>query len=286
MRKVGISLMSILISIVVGYTLLLGAMYFFQNKLLFLPSSNLIVTPAQAGLPAEDAWIDTKDGEQLHGWFFPNEQAEYVVVMSHGNAGNISNRIDIAKLLSGIGVSVLLYDYRGYGRSSGKPSEEGVYTDVESVVNYLETERGFSEHQMIMYGRSMGGAVASYAATKFDVSGLVLDSAFKNLKAMVSDLYPFVPASLAKYEFPTEKYLKEISNIPVMIMHSPNDSIVDFSHGKHLYGIAKEPKRFVELRGGHNENFHASTDIHSREWREFLQRIDGQKKKETVEKEG
>lgn len=286
MSKVGISFMLILISILVGYALLLGVMYVFQNKLIFLPSSKLIVTPGQAGLRAEDVWIKTTDGEQLHGWFFPNEEAEYVVVMSHGNAGNISGRIDIAKLLNGVGVSILLYDYRGYGQSSGKPTEKGVYTDVESVVNYLKAEKGFSERQMIMYGRSMGGAVASYAAMKFDVSGLVLDSAFKNLKAMVKDLYPFVPSSLARYELPTEEYLKEVSGIPVMIMHSPNDSIVGFSHGQHLYRIAKEPKRFVELRGGHNENFHVSTDIHNREWRKFLQLIDEQNKMETAENEG
>lgn len=278
MGKVGMSLMSILISILMGYTLLLGAMYLFQDKLIFLPSSKLLITPANAGLHADDVRINTDDGEQLHGWFFPNKESEYVVVLSHGNAGNISGRIDIAKLLNSIGVSVLLYDYRGYGQSSGKPSEEGLYTDIESVVSYLKTERGYSECQMIMYGRSMGGAVASYAATKFDVSGLVLDSVFKNLKAMVRDLYPFVPASLARYELPTETYLREIQNIPLMIMHSPNDSIVDFSHGEHLFEIAKEPKRFVELRGGHNENFHASTDIHSRNWREFLQVISDRKK--------
>lgn len=278
MRKVGISLMSILISILAGYALLLGAMYLFQDRLIFLPSSELIVTPRQAGLQAEDIWIDTNDGERLHGWFFLNEEAEYVVVMSHGNAGNISGRIDIAKLLNGVGVSILLYDYRGYGQSSGKPSEEGVYIDVESVVNYLKAEKGFSERQMIMYGRSMGGAVASYAATKFDVSGLVLDSAFKNLKAMVKDLYPFVPSSLARFKLPTEEFLKEVSGIPVMIMHSPNDSIVGFSHGQHLYRIAKKPKRFVELRGGHNENFHVSTDIHNQEWRDFLQVVKDRRK--------
>ncbi len=278
MGKVGISFMSILISILVGYTLLLGGMYLFQDKLIFLPSSRLVVTPEKAGLEAEDVWIHTDDGEQLHGWFFPNEETEYIVVMSHGNAGNISGRIDIAKLLNGVGVSILLYDYRGYGQSSGKPSEEGLYTDIKAVINFLKTEKGFSENQMIMYGRSMGGAVASYAATEFDVSGLVLDSAFKNLKAMVRDLYPFVPASLARYELPTEKFLSEIQNIPIMIMHSPNDSIVGISHGKYLYEIANEPKRFVELRGGHNDNFHASTDIHSRNWRKFLQVVEDRKK--------
>lgn len=270
-------MISLIAALVGGYLLLLAFMYLFQGKLIFLPSSDLIVTPQDAGLNAEDVWIETGDGEQLHGWYFPNNSAEYVVVLSHGNAGNISNRIDIAKFLQEIGVSVLIYDYRGYGQSSGEPSEEGFYSDIEAVINYLKTEEKYSEQRMILYGRSLGGAVASYAASKFDVSGLVLDSAFKNLKAMVSDLYPFVPAFLASYEFPTEQYLQQLSGMPVMIMHSPNDTIVDISHGRALFEIAKEPKTFVELRGGHNDSFHASVDIHSKSWKAFLRVLNEQR---------
>lgn len=277
------TMISLLITLAGGYFLLLAFMYLFQSKLIFLPSSYLIVTPQEAGLHAEDMWIETDDGERLHGWFFPNEEAENVVVLSHGNAGNISNRIDIGKLLQETGAAVLIYDYRGYGQSSGKPSEEGLYKDIEAVINYLKTEKEYSEQQMIMYGRSMGGAVAAYAATKFNVNGLVLDSAFKNLKAMVSDLYPFVPAFLASYEFPTEQYLQQLSGIPVMIMHSPNDTIVNISHGKSLFGIAKEPKRFVQLRGGHNDNFHASVDIHSKSWQEFLKLVNEPQNRVTSE---
>ena len=270
-------MISLRAALVGGYLLLLAFMYLFHGKLIFLPSSDLIVTPQDAGLNAEDVWIETGDGEQLHGWYFPNNSAEYVVVLSHGNAGNISNRIDIAKFLQEIGVSVLIYDYRGYGQSSGEPSEEGFYSDIEAVINYLKTEEKYSEQRMILYGRSLGGAVASYAASKFDVSGLVLDSAFKNLKAMVSDLYPFVPAFLASYEFPTEQYLQQLSGMPVMIMHSPNDTIVDISHGRALFEIAKEPKTFVELRGGHNDSFHASVDIHSKSWKAFLRVLNEQR---------
>lgn len=277
MKQSGITIMSIIASVIAAYLLILALMYIFQNKLIFFPSAKHLITPEKAGLQAEDVWVQTSDGEKLHGWYFPVDESDFVVVLSHGNAGNISNRIDIGKFLSEVGVSVLLYDYRGYGQSTGKPDEQGFYTDIESVIHYLKNEKGFSEQQMIMYGRSLGGAVASYAAAKFDVGGLVLDSAFESLKAMVGDLYPFVPASLARYEFPTEEYLTEVSSNPVMIMHSPNDDIIDISHGKYLYEIASEPKRFVELRGGHNENFHASTDIHSRNWREFLQVVEDQK---------
>ncbi|MDR9366427.1 MAG: alpha/beta fold hydrolase [Balneolaceae bacterium] len=263
-------MVTLLATIAGGYLLLLIFMYLFQSKLIFLPSSDLLVTPSEAALQAEDVWIETSDAERLHGWFFPNDSTEYIVVLSHGNAGNISNRIDIAKFLQEAGVSVLIYDYRGYGQSSGNPSEEGLYRDIEAVVNFLKMDKGYSEQQMIMYGRSMGGAVASFAATRFNVGGLVLDSAFKNVKAMVSDLYPFVPSFLASYKFPTEQYVQQLSGIPVMIMHSPTDTIVDISHGIALFGAANDPKTFVELRGGHNDNFHASVDIHSQNWKEFL----------------
>lgn len=269
--------MSIIFTIVAVYLLLLLFMYLFQSKLLFIPSSEFIITPEEAGLNAEDVWIETEDNERLHSWFFPNDSAEYVVVLSHGNAGNISNRIDIAKFLQEAGFSVLIYDYRGYGQSSGQPNEEGLYLDIEAVVSYLKSEKGFTEQSMIMYGRSMGGAVASYAATKFNVAGLVIDSTFKNLKSMVSELYPFVPVILAKYEFPNELYLRNISGIPVMVMHSPGDTLIDISHGKYLYQIIAEPKKFVELRGGHNDSFHASVDIYSQSWKEFLEMIDEQK---------
>ncbi len=273
----GVSYMSIIFLIVGVYLLLLLFMYLFQSKLIFLPSSDFVITPQKAGLQAEDVWIETEDDERLHGWFFPNDTSEYLVVLSHGNAGNISNRIDIAKFLNEQGLAVLIYDYRGYGQSSGRPDEKGLYLDIEAVVGYLKSEKGYSEESMIMYGRSMGGAVAAYAATKFNISGLVIDSSFKNLKAMVSELYPFVPVVLAKYEFPNERYLRKIKGIPVMIMHSPNDTLVDISHGKYLYQIVAEPKKFVELRGSHNDSFHASVDIHNKYWREFLVMIDEQK---------
>lgn len=269
--------MSIILTIIAVYLLLLLFMYLFQSKLIFLPSTEFVITPKEAGILAEDVWVETEDGERLHGWFFPNDSAKYVVIFSHGNAGNISNRIDIAKFLNESGLGVFLYDYRGYGQSSGQPDEEGLYRDIEAVVDYIKNEKDYSEQQIILYGRSLGGAIASYAATKYNVGGLVIDSTFKNLKSMVSELYPFVPVVLAKYSFPNELYLRNIRDIPVMVMHSPNDTLIDISHGKYLYQIVAEPKKFVELRGGHNDNFHSSVNIYNQHWSEFLEILDEQK---------
>jgi uncharacterized protein len=264
------SMGSFILTIAGIYLVILLLMYLFQNQLLFMPSSAIFQTPQQAGLSAEDVWIETTDGVRLHGWYFPNEASEWVVVLSHGNAGNISGRIAIAETLLRSGAAVLMYDYRGYGKSNGKPSEHGLYKDIEGVVCFLTDEFNYPEHRIVMYGRSLGGAVAAYAATRFSLGGLVLDSAFINMKRMVREVYPFVPAFLATYDFPTDRYISELQNTPVMIMHSPNDEIISYHHGKYLFERATEPKQFIQLRGGHNDNFFLSREIIEQSWINFL----------------
>lgn len=272
----GTTLMISLLTAVVGaYILLLIVMYMFQNKLLFMPSSVHVQTPESFGLTASDVWVETDDGETIHGWYFPNESAEFVVLLSHGNAGNIGGRISIAESLVKSGASVLLYDYRGYGKSTGKPSEAGFYSDIMAVIRYLGSELEVQPDQIILYGRSMGGAVAAYAATQIDAKGLVLDSAFLNVKEMIKDLYPFVPAFLASYDFPLDEYVKQIPQIPVMVMHSRDDEIVDFSHGRKVFELLEEPKMFVELQGGHNENFFESRETFEFYWHNYLDGLCG-----------
>jgi len=253
-----------------GYMLILALMFLFQNRLLFMPSSAIFQTPESAGLLADDIWIDTEDGVRIHGWYFPNNESEWVVVLSHGNAGNISGRIAIAETLLRSGTAVLMYDYRGYGKSEGRPSEKGLYKDIEGVIRYLTSELDYPEQKIIMYGRSLGAAVAAYAAVNHDLGGLVLDSAFINLKRMIREVYPFVPVFLAKYDFPTDRYISGLNNMPVMIMHSPDDEIIGYHHGEYLFERASEPKRFIQLRGGHNDNFFLSRDIIEQSWKNFL----------------
>lgn len=262
--------MSFIVFIVGGFVVLLLFMYLFQDRLLFMPSSAMVQTPDSFGLTFEEYWVETDDKVKIHGWYFPLENSDQVIVLSHGNAGNISNRITIAEALLEAGAAVLMYDYRGYGKSEGSPSEKGLYKDVEAVTEGLIREKGYSEDNIYMYGRSLGGTVAAYAATMFNVGGLVLDSAFLNLRSMVSDVYPFVPTFLAKYEFPTDKFLQKLRDTPVIIMHSPNDEIVGFHNGKSLFDVAKEPKQFVELRGGHNNNFFESSERIKDSWRGLL----------------
>jgi fermentation-respiration switch protein FrsA (DUF1100 family) len=264
------TLMTFLFTIAGGYLILVVLMVLFQDKLLFMSSREMIQTPESAGLKAEELRIDTEDSVQIHGWYFPNEDSGKVIVLSHGNAGNISYRIDIARTLLNAGASVVMYDYRGYGLSKGKPSEDGFYKDITAVTHFLIEQKEYSEENIYMYGRSLGGAIAAYAATRFNVGGLVLDSSFINLRSMVKDVYPFVPSALAKYKFPANEYLKQLENTPVLIMHSREDEIVGYHNGEELYETAKSPKKFIDLKGGHNENFYLSRDLIEKNWRDFL----------------
>jgi hypothetical protein len=268
-------MLNFLLIIVGGYLVLLFLMFVFQNRLIFIPTQDLLITPDQLGIEAEEIHVGTQDGEKLHGWFFPNGNSEYLVILCHGNAGNISTRIDIARMFERLGISIILFDYRGYGLSTGSPNEQGLYHDVEAVVEFAGSEYDYDPSNIVLYGRSLGGAVASYAATKYDVAGLIVDSSFESLEQMVSELYPFVPAVLARHDFPTLEYLQSLEETPVMIMHSPDDQIIGFSHGQTLFEAANEPKKFVELTGGHNDSFNASIGTVAENWTQFLQIIEG-----------
>ena len=261
-----------------GYTLLIylvvvGMMSFFQNHLIFHPSEFMTDSPDRLEIPWSDHYVETEDGTMIHGWLLKNEDAEHTVVFSHGNAGNISGRLDIAKTIYDEGVSVFLYDYRGYGNSEGSPNEDGFFDDARSVVNYLAGEQGIPTDSMIFYGRSLGGSAAAHQASEFSGAGLVLDSAFANIRSMAQSAYPFVPSFLVRAEFPTDEYLMSRGSIQVLIMHSPDDQIVPFDQGRKLYEKAEGEKKFVELRGGHNDNFHNSIDIYEEAWMEFIAQL-------------
>lgn len=256
---------------------MVGLMTVFQNQMIFHPSSGMIDSPERLGMQWSEHWVETSDGILLHGWMIGDPEGLPVVVYSHGNAGNISGRIEIAGKIAEQGAAVFLYDYRGYGRSEGKPSEPGIYDDGESVVYYLRQQLMVSEKRMIFYGRSLGGAVAARQSAEFTGAGLVLDSAFINGKEIASDLYPFIPGFLVSIRFPIDEDLKRSAVEDVMVMHAENDRIINIRHGRELYRIADEDTSkkasFVVLRGGHNTSFSQSREVYAQKWSEFLSQI-------------
>lgn len=267
----GMKVTTILLAGVSGaYLLFLVFVYSTQHRLILNPSGVSELNPDDYGLFAEDLWIETSDGITLHGRYFPNERAELAVIFAHDDTGKMGTGIEMAEILLKSGASVLMYHHRGTGQSTGDFSEEGLYHDIEDVIQAMVREKGYEENDMVLYGRALGGAVAAYAANRFSVRGLVLESAFMNYRAMFTDKYLLVPAWLAKYEFPADRFLGEISELPVMIMHSPDDEIAGFYHGEGLYDVLGHPKMLIELNGGHTESFAASRDIIEQNWAFYI----------------
>ncbi|MBC8466839.1 MAG: alpha/beta hydrolase, partial [Deltaproteobacteria bacterium] len=247
------SLMNFLLIAACGYSVFLAFIYFYQPRLLFfpnLPSRQVNVSPGEVGLPYESVKLVTSDNVQLDGWFIPAPQTQGVVLFFHGNAGNISHRLDSLHLLNKLRLSTLIFDYRGYGRSQGKPSEQGTYLDAEAAWQHLTQERGVPSQQIILFGRSLGAAVATHLAAIHTPGALILESCFTSVPDIAADLYPFLPAKLlSRLNYNTKEKLQDVT-CPVLIVHSRNDEIIPYKHGRALYAAAKEPKRFLELRGG------------------------------------
>ena len=262
--------LNVLLIAVVTYALIVGLMYSFQERLLFLPSSALMATPAEQVLDYEDLTIATDDDEQLHAWWIPAVDARGTLIFSHGNAGNISGRIDVARLFHDLGLNVLLYDYRGYGQSTGQASEDGLYRDIEAVWRYATDTRGLAPERLVLFGRSLGGAPSAYLATRETPAALVLDSAFTSVPDVAAHHYPFLPVrQLASLSFDNEARLPDVT-APVIILHSPDDEVIPYSHGERLYEAANEPKAFLQLEGGHNEAFFRSEHRYRTELAAFL----------------
>lgn len=240
------------------YLLLLAALFLLQSCLIYhpdTPTRAIVATPDSIGLAYEPVKIPTDDGLTLDAWFVPAQDARGVVLFFHGNAGNISHRLQSIRLFNQLRLSTLILDYRGYGQSEGEPSEEGTYRDAEAAWHYLTDQRGMSPKQIVIFGRSLGGAVAAHAAKGRDAGALILESAFTSVPDMAAQIYWFLPVRwLTRFDYDTEAALASVS-MPVMVIHSPDDHIVPFAHGRALFAAAREPKRFLKINGGHNNGF-------------------------------
>lgn len=252
---------SVLIAVAASYALLCAALFVFQSRLVYFPYAELAATPKAAGLAYEDLTITTEDSQKLHGWFVPAERSSAVVLFLHGNAGNVSHRLDWIALFHEIGISTLIIDYRGYGKSSGTPSEEGTYRDAEAAWRYLVTQREIAPQEIAIFGESLGGAVAAKLAARETPQALIIVAAFTSLPDLASQLYSYVPARLlTRFKYDTREHVKR-ARCPVLVIHSASDEIVPFAHGRALYEAANVPKQFLEIRGGHNDGFIASRTI-------------------------
>lgn len=246
--------MRFLVYLAAGYVCLVLAAYVFAGSLIFLPRRELDGNPSERGLPFEDVSFRAGDGTSLHGWFLPGK-GRGTLLFCHGNAGNISHRLDSLEIFHRLGLSVFIFDYRGYGKSEGKPTEEGVYSDAEGAWRHLAEDRKIPAGEIVIFGRSLGGAVAAQAAERFRPAGLILESTFTSLADAGRHHYFFLPVRLIVGNgFNTLGRMKNIS-CPVLVASSPDDEIIPGEHGRILYESAREPKTFLPLKGDHNWGF-------------------------------
>ncbi len=249
------NVLGVLAAVYGGLSLLLTI---FQSHLVFYPGTGreIIATPIQIGLPYEDIHLKTSDGISLHGWFVAAPQPRGTVLFLHGNAGNISHRLDSVQMFHRLGYNTLIFDYRGYGNSGGgAPTEQGTYRDAEAAWRYLTEQRHIPSCRIVLFGESLGGAVAAWLAARQKPAALVIASGFTSVPDLAQHIYPFLPVRwLARIRYDTREYLRSVT-APVLIAHSPEDDIIPFEHGRALYAAANLPKQFLELAGGHNDGF-------------------------------
>ena len=240
-------------------------LYVFQARFIYfpeLPSRQVTATPADIGLAFEAVRLGTADGETLAGWYIPAPAARGTLLYLHGNGGNIGHRLVQIEVFHRLGLNILIVDYRGYGASSGKPGEEGTYQDALAAWAYLTQEKRRRPDRIVLFGESLGGSIAAWLAARHTPAGLILYASFTSVPELAQALYPMFPASrLARYRYDTRAALGSVRS-PLLILHSPDDEIIPFSHGQGLLTAAHEPKRLVELRGGHNDALLLSREVY------------------------
>ncbi|WP_010629918.1 alpha/beta hydrolase [Halomonas sp. KM-1] len=263
------------------YGLVVLLAWFFQERLLYLPhvGREHVATPAERGLGWEQVELQTADGLLLDAWWIPVEDARGKLLFFHGNAGNISHRLDSIQQFHRLGLSVLILDYRGYGRSEGRPSEEGTAQDARAGWRWLTEQQGATADEIVLFGRSLGAAVAAELAASLapqeQPAAVILESPFRSVPALGQQLYPFLPVRwLATLDYPTERYVTRIES-PLLVIHSRDDEIIPFSEGEAVYRAANEPKELLTIRGGHNTGFIDSEPDYSTGIDAFLERYAG-----------
>ena len=227
-----------------------------ENRMIFHPSASIDHTPSEVGLEFEDIFFIARDGVRLNGWFVPHREARSTLVWFHGNAGNIGHRVENIKWLHDrVPMNIFIFDYRGYGRSQGLPSEEGTYLDGAAALELMRKKLGADgAKKIILFGRSLGAAIATEMATRFERQGLILESPFVSIAAMARVLFPVLPIGpLLQTRYDVRATIKKIK-VPLLVLHGDRDEIIPFEQGKLVFEAAPEPKRFFAIAGAnHND---------------------------------
>jgi len=226
------------------------------------------------GLHVEDVYLSTSDGVRIHGWFVPTKGATHTVLLFHGNGGNLTDRIEKLALLRSLKLNVFAIDYRGYGRSEGRPGEAGLYADADVAYDYLRRELGIEPESIVLYGESLGGAVAVDLASREPVGAVILESTFTTAKDMARKALPFLPPELFLRSKLDSAGKIAVIDAPLLIIHGARDTTVPIEHARRLYETAVQPKALVEIPGAaHNDMLFVAQKLCMRSLKEFLEQL-------------
>lgn len=260
------------------WVILVAGLIPMEGSFIYFPSRRHDARPEDYGLEAEELWLRAEDGVRLHSWWIRGE-GKRVVLFFHGNAGNISHRLDRSRLLvDRLGLDILLLDYRGYGLSAGKPSEAGLYRDARAAYR-AAADRGFSAGGIVLFGESIGSAVALELALERPCGAVILETPFLSVPALARKYYPFVPRFLIRTRFDNEKKIPQLA-APKLIIQAERDEIVPPSHARRLFELAVPPKKlYVIPRASHNDTYAAGGSEYIEVWRQFLEDALGKSKR-------
>lgn len=242
----------------------------FERSLIYHPVRHLESDPRAYGLHYEDVTFQADDGVRLHGWLVPG-RTPWTLLWAHGNAGNISHRLEnIKEFHDRLGPTIFIFDYRGYGRSGGSPSEEGLYRDARAALATLEARADLDPERMIYFGRSLGAAVAVELALHRPPAGLILETPFLSVPAMANRTLPGL-GYLFRTRYDSLAKIGRLQ-VPLLVLHGDQDEVVPFVHGWRLFETAPEPKTFYAIRGAHhNDTYIVGGEPYWRVWRSFLE---------------
>jgi fermentation-respiration switch protein FrsA (DUF1100 family) len=242
----------------------------FERAFVFYPERRLSSLPSDDGMEYQDVNLQGPDGMAIHGWFIPGH-TKAVILFFHGNGGNISHRIEKIRLLCYPEISSLMVDYHGYGRSPGKPSEEACYLDALTSWEYLVSERQFAPNQIILFGESLGGAVAVDLAARKEVGAIILESTFPNIGVVANRFVPGLSIFL-KRKFDSISKISRV-RVPLLQLHGDQDDLVPYGLGRKLFKAANAPKEFFTIKGAHhNDTYEIGGEAYFQAIQEFISR--------------
>jgi pimeloyl-ACP methyl ester carboxylesterase len=265
----------IAVGVVIGATLFL---VFSEKRLIYYPAAEVDVTPKALGLPLEEVSIEVEPGVRLHGWFIKaaKEPSVATVLFSHGNAGNIADRLDRVLRLREMGADFLLYDYRGYGRSTGSPDEEGTYRDGRAAYDYLVGTRQIDPARLVLMGESLGCAISIQLAVERRAAGLVIEAPFASIAHMANAIYPFLPlGSFIRTRYENVKKMPQLK-LPLFVVQGTRDEVIPVAQGRMVFDAAPEPKQYLAIEGAHhNDVYVIGGEGYRRALSAFIARVTG-----------